>query len=148
MQWDTTPNAGFCAEGTQPWMRVMDDFQYGINAHSQMHHESSTEDELSTWQFWQQAIQTRKSHAEVFVYGDYKELSPEDPNVLAYERTSESGEKWLVVLNFSGRDVEWSFPGGWEVESWERGTYNKAQPQISQKGKVHLRPWEGVMGKS
>jgi len=145
MQWDTTDNSGFCNAGVKPWMRVMDDFEEGINTQSQMHQNDS--EELSTWQFWQRGILDRKKHADVFVYGDYQETSPEDPDILAYGRTSESGERWLVVLNFSGKDVEWTLPKTLEVEFWACSTYTKGQPEKPQKGSIPLRAWEGILAK-
>ena len=100
MQWNSGPNAGFCAENIKPWMRVMDGYRT-INVEDQMKAQDTRE--LSVWQFWQNALLHRKEHKEVFVYGDFQEISPEDPSIFAYGRTSESGERWLVVLNFSGR---------------------------------------------
>ncbi|OCT51577.1 Alpha-glucosidase [Cladophialophora carrionii] len=151
MQWDSSANAGFCNEGVKPWMRVMDDFSHGINAEDQMKQGTGTghdnDSELSTWQFWQRGIHDRKKHADVFVYGDYQELSPEDPNVLAYIRTSEAGERWLVVLNFSAKDVEWTLPETLAIEFWACSTYTKARPEKPQTGHITLRPWEGVLAK-
>ena len=145
LQWDTSDNAGFCKAGVKPWMRVMDDFRSGINAQSQMQQDNA--DELSTWQFWQRGIHDRKQHADVFVYGDYHEFLPEDPDVLAYGRTSESGERWLVVLNFSGKDVDWRLPGMLEVDFWACSTYTKGQPDKPREGILPLRAWEGVLAK-
>lgn len=145
MQWNNQENAGFCPPGVKPWMRVMDDYKQGINAEDQMKFES--DNELSTWQFWQRGIQNRKKHADVFVYGDYQEISPEDLTILAYGRTSQSGERWLVVLNFSGKDVEWALPESLKVEFWACSTYIKGQPDKPQKGKIPLKPWEGLLAK-
>jgi glycosidase len=125
----------------------MDDFQSGINAQSQMDHPKTDADELSTWQFWQRGIHDRKKHADVFVYGDYQEISPEHQDVLAYGRTSESGERWLVVLNFSGKDVQWTLPETLKVEFFACSTYTKGQPEKPQTGTIPLRPWEGLLAK-
>jgi len=76
---------------------VMDDYPT-VNAEDQM--KVQDESQLSAWQFWQSALLHRKEHKEVFVYSDFQEISPEGPSIFAYERTSESGERWLVVLNF------------------------------------------------
>lgn len=145
MQWDSQENAGFCEPGVKPWMRIMDDFKQGINTEDQMNHEST--DELSTWQFWQRGLKHRKEHADVFVYGDYQEISPENPSILAYGRTTASGERWLVVLNFSGKDVEWTLPESLKVEFWACSTYVKDKPEKAQQGKIALKAWEGILGK-
>ncbi|OAL36974.1 hypothetical protein AYO20_03743 [Fonsecaea nubica] len=162
-QWDRSDNAGFCRSGVKPWMRVMDDYKDGINAEDQMKAVSSNkhkpnnqdgeegqgeDEELSTWQFWQRGIRERKTHAAAFVYGDYEELSPSDPDVLAYLRTSASGsDRWLVVLNFSGKHVEWTVPTTTKVDSWVCGTYTSGQPRKPRESQIPLRPWEGLLAK-
>jgi glycosidase len=144
MQWDaSSKNAGFCKADVKPWMRVMDDFET-VNAESQMNDKSA---ELSTWQFWQRRLEDRKEHADVFVYGDYHELSPEDPSIFAYVRTSEAGEKWLAVLNFSGKAVDWTMPSSTRVDFWACCNYGKDRPDKPQEGSLRLKPWEGLLGK-
>ncbi|KAI9875846.1 MAG: hypothetical protein M1823_007387, partial [Watsoniomyces obsoletus] len=112
MQWEPKKNAGFCEPDVKPWMRVMDDYEI-INAETQMNDKSA---ELSIWQFWRRGLKDRKEHADVFVYGDYQEVSPDDENIFAYIRTSDAGDKWLAVLNFSGKAKEWTLPA--DVEFW------------------------------
>lgn len=143
MQWNSGPNAGFCAEGVKPWMRVMDDYET-INAEDQIN--ASDEHQLSVWQFWQRGLLDRKEHKDVFVYGDYQELSHGDANVFAYERTSQAGEKWLVILNFSGKTVSWTLPEPLKVEFWACSTYTKGKAQKPLEGPISLSPWEGVLG--
>ncbi|KAI1329184.1 glycoside hydrolase family 13 protein [Xylariaceae sp. FL0255] len=146
MQWDLSANAGFCDPGVTPWMRVNDDYKT-VNAKAQMGAESRDGDEESVWQFWQRNIQRRKDHAGVFVYGDFEELEHAHPNVFAYLRTSTSGEKWLVVLNFFGRQVEWDMPENLAVENWACGNYNRGEVTKPRRGVLPLRPWEGVLAR-
>ncbi|KAK5054537.1 hypothetical protein LTR84_001428 [Exophiala bonariae] len=145
MQWNHEENAGFCKTGVKPWMRIMDDYKQGINAEDQIN--GGSDDELSIWQFWQRGVKDRKEHADVFVYGDYQELSPEDPSIFAYGRTSASGERWLVVLNFSGKDVDWSLPESLAVDFWACSNYVRGQPEKPQQGQIPLKAWEGILGK-
>ncbi|RYP44835.1 hypothetical protein DL768_008734 [Monosporascus sp. mg162] len=144
MQWTATDNAGFCDPGVWPWMRVMDDFKT-INVEAQM--KADDPDGLSVWQFWQRALKDRKERADVFVYGDFQELTPQHPQVFAYARTSTAGGRWLVVLNFSGRHVEWRMPEDLRVESWPRSNYVRGQIGKPETGAVPLKPWEGILGK-
>ena len=143
-QWNSGPNAGFYADKVKPWMRVMDDY-HTINAEDQM--KAQDERELSVWQFWQSALLHRKEHKEVFVYGDFQEISPEDPSIFAYGRTSESGERWLVVLNFSGTKLEYKLPESLGMEFWACSNYTKWRVQKPLKGSITLEAWEGVLGK-
>ncbi|KAI1637104.1 trehalose-6-phosphate hydrolase [Biscogniauxia mediterranea] len=144
MQWSAEENAGFCDPGVKPWMRVMDDYK-SVNVEAQM--KVTGTGDLTIWQFWQRALKDRKEHADVFVYGDFRELSPEDPAVYAYTRTSDEGSSWLVVLNFSGKDVDWKLPRDIEVEYWARGNYAKDRVDKPATSVVPLKPWEGILGK-
>ncbi|KAI0006393.1 glycoside hydrolase family 13 protein [Xylariaceae sp. FL0662B] len=144
MQWTPGENAGFCDPGTKPWMRIVDDYET-VNVEAQTR--AADPDDLSVWQFWQRALGDRKEHADVFVYGDYRELSPEHPAVFAYVRTSTKGERWVVVLNFSGGEIEWTMPDDLEVEVWGRSNYVKGQAEKPASKAVPLKAWEGILGK-
>ena len=144
MQWNSGPNAGFCTENIKPWMRVMDGYRT-INVEDQM--KAQDERELSVWQFWQNALLHGKEQKEVFVYGDFQETSPEDPSIFAYGRMSESSERWLVVLNFSGTKLGYVLPESLAMEFWACSNYTKGRVQKSLKGSITLQAWEGVLGK-
>lgn len=147
MQWDASPNAGFCEAGVEPWMRVIDDYKT-VNAAAQVGLKS--DDELSPWQWWARALADRREHRDVFVYGGFEDLSADHDSVYAYARTSSTtkGERWVVALNFSGEAQSWSLPAGVEVGSWVATTYGKAGPEgKAVSGAVALRPWEGLLGK-
>lgn len=144
MHWDASANAGFCDESVKPWMRVMDDYTT-INAEAQM--KDDQPDTLSVWKFWQRGLRDRKDHADVFVYGDFEELAHEHPQAFSYTRTSVKGEKWLVVLNFSNRQVEWYMPDGLDIDFWAASNYTKARVEKPRSVMVPLKPWEGVLGK-
>ncbi|KAL8702414.1 MAG: hypothetical protein Q9201_004415 [Fulgogasparrea decipioides] len=143
MQWNAGPNAGFADEGVKPWMRVNDDYQE-VNAEKQLSDDSES---LSVWQFWQRGLANRKQHKDVFTYGDFELVGPESEEVLAYARTGKKSGKWLIVLNFSGKEVSWNIPQGLEVEGWMAGNYTKGMPDKSLKGSITLHPWEGILGK-
>lgn len=147
MQWDDSPNAGFCPSSVTPWMRVIDDYKTGVNAAAQQSLKSDVE--LSPWQYWQMALADRKQHKDVFVYGDFEDLSKDHEKVYAYARTSSAGEKWVVVLNFSGKEQTWKLPEGTVVDFWAATTYGKGRAEgRALKGEVTLKPWEGTLGKT
>lgn len=89
MQWDSTPAAGFSTG--KPWLSVNPYY-------SEMNVQTELADVDSLFYFYQRLIQLRKENPLV-VYGEYKELSPENPNLFVYER-SYQGERWLIVANF------------------------------------------------
>ncbi|ORY59647.1 glycoside hydrolase superfamily [Pseudomassariella vexata] len=144
MHWNAEENAGFCDAGAKPWMRIMDDYKT-VNVDAQM--KADLGDDLSVWQFWQRGLKDRKEHADVFVYGDFEELSVEHPNVFAYVRTSIKGEKWLVVLNYSGQELEWLMPDNLSVQFWACSNYVKGRAEKPLKKTIPLKPWEGILGR-
>jgi glycosidase len=144
MQWDAGENTGFCGPGVKPWMRVMDDYKT-INVEAQM--KADDADDLSVWQFWQRGLHDRKEHAGVFVYGNFQELDPQHSKVYAYLRTSQEGEKWLIVLNFSGEEIEWTMPSEIEINFWPCSNYVKGHVEKPKKSTIPLKPWEGILGK-
>jgi oligo-1,6-glucosidase len=144
MQWTgEPPNAGFCDQHVKPWMRIMDDYPT-INASAQM--QAKDPNELSVWQFWQRGLKARKDNKRVFVYGDYEELDPEDEDVFAYVRTADDGEQFVVVLNFSGKNRQWTLPSSVLLKSWVAGNYTKGNPDKPIQGELRLEPWEGLLG--
>jgi oligo-1,6-glucosidase len=144
MQWtDESPNAGFCGKHVKPWMRVMEDYP-NINAETQM--KMDDPNELSIWQFWQRGLKARKANKRVFVYGDYEELDPDDEDIFAYLRTADNGDKFVVILNFSGKIRGWNLPSAICVKSWAAGNYTKGNPEKPLGGKLQLEPWEGLLG--
>ncbi|PQE24998.1 alpha-glucosidase maltase protein [Rutstroemia sp. NJR-2017a WRK4] len=144
MPWSSEENAGFRDPDVKPWMRITDDYKT-INVEAQM--KADDPNDLSVWQFWQRGLRNRKEHADVFVYGDFQELDPQHPKVYAYIRTSDKGEKWLVVLNFSGDEIQWTMPSDMEVEFWPCSNYTKHHVEKPKKSDIPLQPWEGILGR-
>ncbi|MGN1401477.1 MAG: alpha-glucosidase [Bacillus sp. (in: firmicutes)] len=90
MQWEASKNAGFTT-GT-PWMKVNPN-------HDEINVESQLKDEQSVYSFYKKMIEIRKQH-EVFVYGDYTLLFPEDEQLFVYKRELD-GQRAVVICNFS-----------------------------------------------
>jgi oligo-1,6-glucosidase len=97
MQWNDSPNAGFTAAESKPWMTINKDYM-------QWNVASQLEDPESIMAFWKQMIALRKRYSVIFVYGSYTPLSEAETGekVIGYERYSqETGQKVVVLLNFS-----------------------------------------------
>ncbi|KAJ5363423.1 alpha-glucosidase, partial [Penicillium cataractarum] len=141
MQWNDEPNSGFAGPNVIPWMRVNDDFKT-VNVKAQM---ESQERDLSVWQYWQLALRDRKTHRDVFVYGDYQDVDFENEQVYAYLRTgAQTKQKWLVVMNWTGEDVAWKIPTSIEVD-WMASSSLQRRIPIEEGANVKLQAWEGVM---
>ncbi|KAI1009078.1 hypothetical protein LB504_003058 [Fusarium proliferatum] len=104
-QWDDSPNAGFADASAKPWMRVHDDYR-DINVAKQVKGPNSI---LS---FYKAMLRLRKQYQDIFVFGSFKLLDPEDESLFSYVKESivpvkgrrSEKRKAVVVLNMSRED--------------------------------------------
>lgn len=89
LQWNEEENAGF-TKGT-PWIEVNKNYKE-INA------ENALKNEDSVFSYYKKLIELRKNN-ELIVYGDYRLINRENPQIFSYIREFEN-EKLLVVCNF------------------------------------------------
>ena len=143
VQWTAGPNAGFCEEGVQPWMRVNDDYKT-VNAEAQIG--NTDRSHRSVYHFWQDCLKRRRTFKDILVYGTFKILdSGNAENVIAYKMTASKGT-FVVALNFSAEDASWTVPEN--VHFVERNYDTATFPSTASKGgQIELRPWEGVLGR-
>ncbi|KAH8704423.1 glycoside hydrolase superfamily [Phaeosphaeriaceae sp. PMI808] len=145
VQWDDQPHAGFTSPTSKPWMRVNSDYPT-INAAAQLASPQPSPGTFSVHAFWKRALENRKKHADVFVYGDFEMLDPEHEKVVAFRRWGEK-EAFVTVLNLSGGKVTWDGLGSIKVIKWVAGNYDERElEQRGLSGIVELRPWEALLG--
>ncbi|VUC20432.1 unnamed protein product [Clonostachys rosea] len=98
-QWDDSPNAGFTTAEAKPWMRVHDEYR-SINAARQR------DDPESILSFYKSCLRLRKQHKQLFVFGSFKLIDPENEFVFSYIKRDPKGssKKAVVVLNMSKED--------------------------------------------
>ncbi|WP_419806401.1 glycoside hydrolase family 13 protein [Terriglobus sp.] len=131
MQWDATKNAGF-STGDHTWEPVNPNYKT-INAADQL------KDPDSVYHYNQRAIALRRSDP-AFIYGDYQDLDPQQEQIFIYTRTLGTA-KYLVVLNFSRKPIDYTLPGGISSGQLRLGNYSET-PDAPNSTVVHLRPWE------
>ena len=66
--------------------------------------------EIKSSDYFKRMIELRK-RTPALIYGDYKDLDPQNPSVFAYTRTL-GADKYLVVLNLSKNDLAYTLPEG------------------------------------
>lgn len=98
IQWDSSPNAGFCPPGVEPWLPVAANYET-VNAAAQQHHPTSM------LQFTRQLIALRQQ-TEALYAGSYRTLAA-DETLLAYVREI-ADERYVIVLNFGPEDRTWT----------------------------------------
>jgi oligo-1,6-glucosidase len=108
MQWTDAPNAGFSTAKAKPWLAVNPNYPE-INAAKEQ------ADSDSVLRYTQQAIALHHGYLAL-VYGDYRDLDPDNPQVYAYTRAlsipGKPDQHFLIVLNFSPKPTEYTLPSG------------------------------------
>ncbi len=131
MQWDNSAHAGFTT-GT-PWLHVNPNYPE-INV------QQSLADEDSVFYTYKKLIELRKEHA-IVVWGEYELIEETAEEVFAYYREF-SGEKWLVVANFSESNQTFTL----EEEIGEVLVHNY-HTSLPKSGEVSLKPYEAFATK-
>ena len=126
MQWTAGKNAGF-TDGT-PWLPVNENHSF-INA------EAALADPDSVFHHYRRLIALRKTYP-VFRDGTFTLLDPEDSNVFAYTRDTET-EHLLVVCNFTGSRLHYRLPQNFHGSRLLISNYAADAPG--------LRPYEAVI---
>jgi len=95
MQWDDSANAGFTTD--EPWLPVNPNYE-AVNA------EAARSDPDSIYHHYRRLIALRDRHPAL-VDGEYVPLTPEHPNVWAYDRVG-NNERLRVVLNWTDEPAD------------------------------------------
>lgn len=146
VQRDSSPNAGFRAEGVKPWMRVNDNYPT-VNAVVQPQRPADGQQPMPVHAFWKRDLKNRQEHKDVSVYGDYRALEEGHPKVFSFARTGSQKGMWITVLNFSKDEVDYEIPTHVKLEGWMTGNYTNGKPEKETNGKIKLGSWEGLLGK-
>ncbi len=134
MQWDSSPNAGFCPPGVTPWLPVAGNYQTCNVAVEQ-------EDSRSLLALTHTLLQLRQAHS-VLALGRYQSIEQENPACFAYLRQYQD-QRYVVILNFSAQEQVVSIPEqgqGHIVLS----TYMDCEGMFDF-SEVHLRGNEGIL---
>ena len=82
-------------------------------------------------------IELRK-RTPTLIYGDYKDLDPQNATVFAYTR-SLGPDKYLVVLNLSSSDLAYTLPEGLKAGPLALSNLDGKEENVSV---VNLKGWE------
>jgi alpha-glucosidase len=95
MQWDSTPNAGFCPPECVPWLPVADDYQ-------QINVAVEEQQPMSMLALTRQLLALRRATPALYG-GSYRPVHDVPANCFAYIREAGS-QQFLVALNFSSHE--------------------------------------------
>lgn len=141
VQWSDAPNGGFTGPNVRPWMSVNDDY-VRINA------AAAVKDPNSTYHFWASVLKLRKTHLDLFVYGDWKIVDAPSQEVFAYTRQYED-QRALILCNWTDKNVTWDALSN-EIRAVKSVLLNNYErsAEASKRfsgGKYALRPYEAFV---
>lgn len=134
MQWDSTPNAGFCPPDVTPWLPVTDN-------HEEINVVVEKNDPDSLYQMYRRLLALRKE-SEPLSAGSFEflEVSQSPKSLLAYERVY-GEKKAYVYLNCGKNAITFKHASG-PVDL----LFSTSIVTEPLKGEMlHLKPWEGVI---
>ena len=95
MQWDSSPNAGFCPPEVQPWLPVAEDYQtYNVAVEQQ---------EMHSFLALVHALLALRQSSPALSVGFQRSLTQNNPTCFVYLR-EHADQRCLVALNFSAQD--------------------------------------------
>jgi alpha-glucosidase len=136
MQWDGSPQAGFTTG--RPWLPVP-------HKHSALNVAEEARDPRSLFSLYKRLIGLRRQ-SPALACGDVSLIETNAVDCLVYQRIAQAGdrakERMLIVVNFSGRQVEMTLPQSLRPGQLLLSTHPDpvAEPISRQ---MHLRPDEG-----
>ena len=130
VQWDSSANAGFSS--ARPWFSVNPNYT-AVNVAAQ------EADPDSLLNFYRSLLSYRKS-SPLVLYGEYRELYPEDNSFYAYER-SYQGKRLLVICHFSSVPHGFMAPADMELIKGRLLFSNYKTHSFNGNGFI-ARPWE------
>jgi glycosidase len=113
--------------------------------HKEINVKNDLENPNSVFNFYRQLLAFRKGNADL-IYGDYKDIAPNHPEIFAYTRTGKNST-YLVVLNMSGKKVK--FNAGAKFSNYQLVLDNQGEKNTSLHSTIlTLAPWEAIIYKS
>ncbi len=101
MQWDNSPNAGFCPPGKNPWLPINPNYADGINVQEQQDNPNSL------LQYYKRLIHTRQQSPAI-KEGEYIPLHEASEEYFSFLRQTEQ-QTVLVILNYSAKMHDLTF---------------------------------------
>lgn len=95
--------------------------------------------------FWRRALRFRREHADLLVYGDFRDVAPDDEELFVFVKEDGRGGRALVALNFGTEERAWTAAAGEELGEAARLTvvFSTAAAGGGKADEGRLGPLEG-----
>jgi glycosidase len=133
MQWNASPNAGFCEENTTPWLAVHENRHF-VNVKDQLGNDASL------LNFYRNLLRLRRD-TPALQSGSLELISDPamDKNILAYKRCTKD-QTLLIALNFGKRPVHFQ-----NLTDPQKIIFSTGMPQPNKLPIFQLPPYAGVI---
>ena len=131
MQWSSKPYGGFSS--TLPWLKVNPNY-LTVNVEEQI------ENQNSIYHFYKKMIQLRKQH-DIFIYGSYHLLLPEDNKLFVYKRVLNDTEAYIIT-NLTSENVLCTLDGTTPLSSDQLQLSNYGVEAHDAVNQFLLKPYE------
>ncbi|CAI4547272.1 AQG_2a_G0028170.mRNA.1.CDS.1 [Saccharomyces cerevisiae] len=128
---DDKPSAG-SSKDAKPWIDMNESFRDGINAEAELN------DKDSVFFFWKKALQVKKEHKDILVYGHNFQFIDLDNDKLFMFTKDTDNKKMFAVFNFSSDNTDFSVPDEGASYTMFFGNYADSNGESRT-----LQPWEG-----
>ncbi|KAL3486085.1 glycoside hydrolase superfamily [Aspergillus germanicus] len=115
ISWTGGKYGGFCdgfgkseEEVKKPWMEPHP-LAKEINVTSQL------DDPNSVLAYWKKMLAFRREYKDLLVYGDFRDIRPDDEDLFMFVKESSDASKALVILNFTTKEQSWTKPTAEEL---------------------------------
>src|SRR5699024_8320994 len=129
--WSAEENAGFSTGN--PWLKINQNYPE-VNVEKQL------QERNSILQFYKDMIQLKKEH-QIFTYGSYDLLLPDDEQIFAYKRELDH-QTAIIVTNLSDKEAVWPVENSGKFTSEHILLSNYEVEQHQQVQNIHLKPYE------
>ena len=134
MQWEGSPNAGFCPAGVRPWLPVADDFQtYNVAAE---------QDDPRSFLTLVRTLLTLRRARPALVVSSQQSIDQPNHTCFVYQR-QQANQRCLVALNFSAQDQVVTLPEQGQGRVLLSTQLDREGPLLS--SEVALRGNEGLL---
>ncbi|CAF3622407.1 unnamed protein product [Fusarium graminearum] len=114
--WSDSKHGGFSEASEKAGLPIKEPWMQAHPLSQEVNVASQLDDPQSVLSFWKKAISFRKEFPDLTVYGEYKVIRQDDPDIYAFVKESlADGSKVAVVLNFTTENKAWSAPTSEEL---------------------------------
>ncbi|KAL3459172.1 glycoside hydrolase superfamily [Aspergillus heterothallicus] len=134
ISWSAGKYGGFSEEAERKGQEVKKPWMEAHPLAGEINVASQLDDPDSVLAYWRRVLAFRREYKDLLVYGDFRDLRPEDENLFVFLKEASDTSKALVVLNFTTKEQHWAVPTAVEL-----GLSEKSDVKLERIMSTHAR---------